>query len=134
MKPSQLIYYLDDDTDDLYFFKDVAESLGHNVSIFISGNIMLKALGKPEQVPDIIFLDIHMPVFNGEEILEVIKKSDSWKHIPVVMISGAYPKKLVRTYLEAGANYLMKKPMATDWKHSLEHVLNIDWNNFQAYS
>ncbi len=134
MKASQLIYYLDDDTDDLYFFKDVAESLGHRVQIFINGSVMLQALGKKSQVPDVIFLDIHMPVFNGEEILNVLKKSDEWKHIPVVMISGAYPKKLVRNYLEAGANYLMKKPTAAEWKPSLEKVLEIDWKTFQAYA
>jgi len=133
MKAPQLIYYLDDDTDDLYFFKDVAESLGHKVQIFINGSVMLQALSRAP-FPDVIFLDIHMPVFNGEEILNVIKKSEEWKHIPVVMISGAYPKKLVRSYLEAGANYLMKKPTASEWRNSLGKVLEIDWNSFQAYA
>ncbi len=135
MKASQLIYYLDDDIDDLYFFKEVADNLGHNVSIFVNGTEMLRALGSSQQLPDIIFLDIRMPVFNGEEILNVIKKSEEWRHIPVVMISGAYPKSLVKHYLESGANYLMKKPMdIADLKPSLEHVLNIDWNNFQAFA
>ena len=134
MKDPQSIYYLDDDPDDLYFFKEVAENLGHSVSIFINGNVMLKALEKGN-LPDIIFLDIMMPVFNGEEILDIIKKSDVWKEIPVVMISGTYPKSLVKRYLESGANYLMKKPSNLgDLKISLEHVLSIDWNNFQAYS
>lgn len=134
MKTSKLVYYLDDDTDDLYFFKDVAESLGHRVQIYINGSVMLQALEKKNPLPDVIFLDIHMPVFNGEEILNVIKKSDYWKHIPVVMISGAYPKKLVRNYLEAGANYLMKKPTASEWKSTLAKVLEIDWSTFQAYA
>jgi len=133
MKIPQIIYYLDDDPDDLYFFKEVAETLGHSVSIFVNGNVMLKALGKEK--PDIIFLDIRMPVFNGDEILDVIKKSEDWQNIPVVMISGAYPKSLVQRYLDSGANYLMKKPIDLgDLKASLEQVLNIDWNTFQAYS
>lgn len=134
MKASKLIYYLDDDTDDLYFFKDVAESLGHTVQIFINGSVMLQALERKNPLPDIIFLDIHMPVFNGEEILNVLKKDPNWKQIPVVMISGAYPKKLVRNYLEAGANYLMKKPTASEWRTSLAKVLEIDWATFQAYA
>ena len=134
MKDTQSIYYLDDDPDDLHFFKEVAENLGHNVSIFINGNVMLKALEKGK-LPDIIFLDIRMPVFNGEEILDIIKKSEVWKEIPIVMISGAYPKSLVKRYLESGANYLMKKPgNLGDLKISLEQVLSIDWNNFQAYT
>ena len=134
MVTSQNIYYLDDDIDDLHFFKEAAESLGHSVSIFVNGKVMLETLGKKGPVPDIIFLDIHMPVFNGEEILHVLKKSDQWKHIPIVMISGAYPKKLVRQFLDAGANYLMKKPSITELKAALEEVLSIDWKKFRAYS
>jgi CheY-like chemotaxis protein len=134
MKATQLIYYLDDDTDDLYFFKEVAENMGHNVSIYINGKVMLNALEK-EKLPDIIFLDIRMPVFNGQQILDVIKSSDQMNHIPVVMISGAYPKSAISQYLDSGANYLMKKPIdIDDLKSSLEHILNIDWKNFQAYS
>jgi len=135
MKTEQFIYYLDDDTDDLYIFKEIAESLGHKVSIFINGNEMLRALNKKDQLPDIIFLDIRMPVFNGEEILHIIKKTDASKHIPVVMISGHNPKSLVRHYLEAGANYLMKKPSAvTEFKPALKQILDIDWDRFQAYA
>lgn len=133
MKAPQLIYYLDDDIDDLYLFKEVAESLGHKVQIFINGNVMLHTLDKKNTLPDIIFLDIHMPVFNGEEILNVIKKAPAWKQIPVVMISAAYPKKLVKSYLEAGANYLMKKPVATEWKTALAKILEIDWTA-EAYA
>lgn len=134
MKASQVIFYLDDDVDDLYFFKDIAESQGHSVSIFIDGKEMLKAMAKLPQPPDVIFLDIHMPVFNGEEILQVIKKTEEWQEIPIVMISGAYPKKLVRQYLEAGASYLMKKTTIADLSSAVEQVLAIDWKNFQAYS
>lgn len=134
MKAPQMIYYLDDDTDDLYFFKEIAETLGHQVTIYVSGHELLRTLGKGK-LPDIIFLDIRMPVFNGEQILDVIKKSEDWNHIPVVMISGAYPKSAVRQYLDSGANYLMKKPGdIADLKSSLEQVLSIDWKNFQAYS
>ena len=134
MKMPQTIYYLDDDTDDLYFFKEIAESLGHHVTLYINGNEMLKALGKGK-LPDIIFLDIRMPVFNGEQILDIIKKTEAWTNIPIVMISGAYPKSAVRQYLDSGANYLMKKPVDLgDLKSSLEQVLRIDWDNFRAYS
>lgn len=134
MKASQSIYYLDDDTDDLYFFKEIAESLGHNVTIYVSGHEMLRSLNKG-RLPDIIFLDIRMPVFDGEQILDVIKKSDDWKDIPVVMISGAYPKSAVRKYLDSGANYLMKKPVdINDLSNSLQKILSIDWTNFQAFA
>lgn len=134
MKTKQLIYYLDDDIDDLYFFKDIVEGQGHTASIFVNGNEMLKALSSSELVPDIIFLDIHMPVFNGEEILHVIRKTEEWRTIPIVMISGDYPKKLLAHYLDAGASYMMKKTLLSELEANLVQVLNIDWKNFQAFS
>lgn len=130
MKTPQLIYYLDDDNDDLIFFKTIAGDLGHTVRLFTNGNELLYSLKYDFEKPDILFLDVHMPVLNGEEILYVIKKSEDYKHIPVVMISGAYPKKLVRHYAEAGANFLMKKkPLVNDFKAALEEVLQIDFKS-----
>ena len=134
MEKSKRIFYLDDDLDDLYVFKDVADELGHDVSIFVNGSVMLKALAS-QPAPDILFLDIVMPVFNGEEIFHIIKKSEKWRDIPIVMISGHSPKSLIMQYLDAGAKYVMKKPAnLADFRIALEHVLNIDWEKFQAYS
>ena len=134
MKTSKLLFYLDDDIDDLSFFKQAGEDLGHHVSTFRNGNELLYALRHELDKPDIIFLDIHMPILNGEEILNIIKKSEDYKHIPTVMISGAYPKKLVNDYLKNGANYLMKKPTLNDLRLALERVLMINFQTFHAFS
>lgn len=130
MKIARSIFYLDDDNDDLDFFKEVAESLGHTVSIFSNGNLLLEALHSREK-PDVIFLDIHMPVLNGEEILNIIKNSDDWNEIPVVMVSGAYPKKLIKYFLDIGVNYLMKKPHINDFRDAVEKILKVDLYKFQ---
>ena len=128
MKTSQTIFYLDDDMDDLDFFKEVAESLGHTVKVFLDGSKMLFILENTDEKPDVIFLDVHMPILNGQEILNVIKRSDNLKDIPIVMVSGAYPRKMVRNYLELGVSYLMKKPHPNDYKAAVEEVLR----NYQA--
>lgn len=131
----KVIYYLDDDTDDLHFFKETAEELGHEVQIYVNGTVMLKALTKGKPLPDIIFLDIIMPVFNGEQFLDVLKNTPEWKHIPVVLISGAYSKGSVAGYLDSGASYLMKKSVDfQDLRSKLKEILAIDWANFRAYS
>ena len=126
MKPFQSIFYLDDDVDDLNFFKNIAESLGHTVTTFVNGHQMLNVLDIQKEKPDVIFLDIHMPILNGQEILNVIKSSEDWKHIPVIMVSGAYPKKLVRHFMEVGANYLIKKTHTHDFKIAIEEALKMD--------
>lgn len=129
MKESKLIYYLDDDIDDLQFFRDVTENMGHRVSLFTTGNEMLYALKHDWEKPDLIFLDVHMPILNGEEMLNIIKKSEDYKHIPTIMISGVYPKKLVRQYQESGADFLMKKCGHDDFKIALEHIFEMDFQN-----
>jgi CheY-like chemotaxis protein len=129
MEKPKLLYYLDDDRDDLYFFKNATGSLGHRVRVFSDGYELLQTLRNNPEKPDLIFLDMHMPVMNGEEILNIIKKSGEYKQIPIVMISGAYPKKLVRQLMAMGADYLMKKPgRHGDLKAEIEKVVAMLWN------
>lgn len=123
MKKIKTIFYLDDDFDDLGFFKEIVEELGHNVKGFSSGKKMLLTLEIQANKPDFIFLDIHMPVLNGEEILEIIKKSDDLKDIPVVMVSGAYPKKLLQHCAALGVKCLVKRHNFQEFKQNIADVL-----------
>lgn len=126
MKKTKQLFYLDDDYDDLSFFRDAAERLGHEVSTFTNAPDMMLDLNLADKLPDAIFLDVHMPLVNGEEILNVLKHSEDWKGIPVVMISAAYPKKLVKQFLDSGADYLLKKrPTMQDLRDAIEEALTL---------
>ncbi|MCF6130245.1 response regulator [Flavobacterium sp. AS60] len=123
MKKVKTIYYLDDDYDDLGIFREIAEELGHNVKVFSDGRKMLLTLEIQAEKPDFIFLDIHMPVLNGEEILEIIKKSEDLKDIPIVMVSGAYPKKLLQYCSDLGVSCLIKRHNFQEFKQNIAEVL-----------
>lgn len=112
MGKQKKIFYLDDDRDDLDFFKEAGENLGHQITLYSSGEELMQDLKTQNYFPDVIFLDVHMPILNGIEILSLLKNTQEFSKIPVVMISGAYPKKLVKYLLSTGANHLMKKPTA----------------------
>lgn len=128
MKKKKTIYYLDDDHEDLGFFKEIAEELGHDVKVFNDGRKMLLVLEIQAEKPDVIFLDIHMPVLNGEEILNIIKKSDEMKEIPVVMVSGAYPKKLLHYCASLGVSCLVKRHNFQEFKQNISEVMK----NFES--
>ena len=128
MKKKKTIYYLDDDHDDLGFFKEIAEELGHAVKVFSDGRKMLLVLEFQDEKPDVIFLDIHMPVLNGEEILAILKKSDDMKDIPIVMVSGAYPKKLLQYCSDLGVSCLVKRHNFQEFKQNIHEVMK----NFEA--
>ena len=125
MNSSKVIFYLNDDSDDLYFFKNTMGSLGHQVLVFHKAEIMLKWLHRHPTKPEVIFLDVHVPILNGEEILSHLKSSHAYGSVPVVIISSIYPKKLVRQLLAVGANYLMKRTATNDLKTALENVLKL---------
>lgn len=129
MENLKKIFYLDDDMDDLGFFKEIGNDLGYHVTIFLDGKFMLKTLENEKEKPAIIILDVHMPVLNGQEILEIIREDENLKDIPIIMISGAYPKKLVKYYNDMGVKYLLKKNNFKDFKEAIEIVLEDSLSN-----
>jgi CheY-like chemotaxis protein len=60
--------------------------------------------------PDIIILDLALGAMDGFEFLKVLRKDETLRQIPVVVISGDdRPQAIDRAY-EAGANAMFKKP------------------------
>ena len=62
--------------------------------------------------PDLITLDITMPVMDGLEALEKIKSS--YPDIKVVMVSAAGQKEKVMEALKKGASDFLQKPFETE--------------------
>jgi len=61
--------------------------------------------------PDVILLDLMMPVLNGFDVLEALRNRPEWKSIPVVVISAN------RGYQAAdlpGAVSILRKPVSVD--------------------
>src|SRR5690606_11959577 len=58
---------------------------------------------------DLVLLDIMMPEVNGYEVLERLKAHETWRHIPVVMISAVDEMESVVRCVQLGAaDYLPK--------------------------
>ncbi len=128
----KLIYYADDDIDDLNIFKDAIESTEYQVVVFFSGKALLESLEESERKPDIIFLDIHMPLQYGDEILVQIRSKSEFDNIPVVLVTGSLVSNQIDKYLQDGANYLMQKEASLlKFREILNTILRIDWRNFK---
>lgn len=106
------ILLVDDDEDDQEFFSAALEQLSYP-GIFkpISSAIeALKLLKDGQVTPDLIFLDLNMPIMNGQQFLAEIKKTAHAQHIPVVIFSTSSNPQTIKQTKELGAYDFITKP------------------------
>ena len=105
----------DDDKDDQEVFHDALKEtdVPAELTTVNNGQELIDKLKDPsEPNPDIIFLDINMPVKNGLKCLEEIKTDDTLKDIPTVILSTSDNTKDVERTFSAGANLYVPKPFS----------------------
>ena len=103
----------DDDPDDQELFTEAIEDAKINTEITTvnNGQELIDHLKDPAiPNPDIIFLDINMPVKNGKEALAEIKSDETLRDIPTVIISTSDNPGEVEETFNRGANLYVKKP------------------------
>ena len=122
------IFIADDDVDDLELFQSAIRDIEPGVEIIAAndGYCLLENLHtKTPPLPDIIFLDINMPKFNGFECLQQIRQEPRLKHVPVVVLSTSDRKNDVDAMWEHGANCYIKKPNTySAFKHVLKDIID----------
>lgn len=67
-----------------------------------------------DEVPDLVFLDIHMPAADGLEVCRKLARGKEVVPIPVIMLTGRTDEPTRRRCEELGAYYVLKAPDA--WK------------------
>ena len=128
MNKDQLnIFLADDDDDDRLLFCEALDELETDtrVTTFENGvDLMANLIDKEIALPDMIFLDLNMPLMNGEECLTDIKQEPALSDIPIVIYSTSLDPHMAEILLEKGANRYLQKPKSyTQLKASLERSL-----------
>lgn len=127
---TQHVFIADDDEDDRLLFQEVIKELPYLVHLSVArdGEVALKVLNAMTDLPDVLFLDLNMPIKNGLECLQEIKESVRLKKLPVVIFStSSYPSNINRVY-DAGAHLYIRKPNDfLSFKRSLQYVFSINW-------
>jgi len=123
------IILAEDDADDVDIFKDTLDDIeqGVDLKVFSNGQKLLEALQSTTDFPDIIFLDLNMPIKNGFQCLEEIKKNEPWKNLKVVILSTSSHPEQIRTAYDLGADlYLTKSTDYMSFKRNLYKCLNLE--------
>ncbi|WP_264537887.1 response regulator [Flavobacterium sp. N1736] len=117
------ILQIDDDFDDCEFFQQALEGVSNAVYMALHNPIeALQKLTSREIKPDLIFLDINMPIMTGLELLAEIKKNDIIKNIPVILFSTG-PAPIVHHKTMGAENYLTKPNNFNELKNLLKDIL-----------
>ncbi|UAM97524.1 response regulator [Polaribacter litorisediminis] len=74
--------------------------------------------------PDLILLDINLPIYNGHEVLKKIKTDTELKKIPVIVLTTSSNQKDIDLAYDNHANSYVKKPL--DMNEFLEAILKIE--------
>jgi DNA-binding response OmpR family regulator len=81
---------------------------GYSVTWKENGEEALKAIKTEE--PDLVILDVMMPVMDGYEVLRRLKEDENLKSIPVVMLTARAQEKDVVKGINLGAEDYITKP------------------------
>lgn len=104
----------------------------HRLTVAEDGLAALKYLtaestADPGSPPDLILLDLNLPRMNGLEFLAVVKSSEQFKSIPViVMSSSAAPEDVAAAY-RLNANSYTQKPLEIDQFISVMQTIRRFW-------
>ncbi|NHE55766.1 response regulator [Cyclobacterium plantarum] len=130
MRPAHILLVEDNEGDILLTLEAFEESkIKTEVSVARNGQEALDFLYQNENYrqakkPDLILLDINMPILNGHEVLAHIKSDPTLKKIPVIMLTtSAHQKDIHRAY-EHHTNSYVKKPL--NMADFLEAILKIE--------
>ena len=115
------ILLVEDNEGDILLTKDAFEErkIVTDLSIVKNGGDAVDFLFKTGKftdadTPDLILLDINLPVKSGHEVLEIIKKDPELKKIPVIMLTTSGNKKDVDRAYENHSNSYVVKPLEMD--------------------
>ncbi len=126
MSSLKRILLVDDDEDDREIFLEVVSELDPSAVLLtaINGADGLEKLSTYDAPPDVIFLDLNMPIMNGTEFLRKIKAVEKLKNIPIVILTTSSEEWMIKEVRALGAGDFVTKPAKfKDWRPALQRFI-----------
>jgi len=102
-----LILIVDDTPKNLQLLSNILHDKGYNICISTSGSRALETVNT--ETPDLILLDIQMPVMDGFETFKALKLNPKAKDIPVIFLTAVVePEKILQGFELGAVDYITK--------------------------
>jgi CheY-like chemotaxis protein len=123
------VLLIDDDRDDAELFKEALSEVNPGIAFEYyddSKTGLCTLLEKHTDLPDVIFLDINMPIVSGWECLSQFKSTEHLKEIRVIMFTTSSQERERDIAKQLGADGFITKPSEyKTLKELLSSVVNI---------
>jgi CheY-like chemotaxis protein/signal transduction histidine kinase/CHASE3 domain sensor protein len=118
---AKTILMVDDDIRNVFALTAALEQRGAKVVIARDGKEALKKLDEENGI-DLVLMDIMMPVMNGYEAMEEIRKQSRFTKLPIIALTAKAMKDDRDLCIKAGANDYLSKPVDVDKLLSLIRI------------
>lgn len=117
MKSVHLLLVEDNEGDILLTIEALEEKKVINkISVVKNGKeaidfVLQQGKHKNVEAPDLVLLDVNLPLKNGHEVLQAIKSNEETKQIPVIMLTTSSAEKDIQLSYKHHANCYITKPV-----------------------
>ena len=101
------ILFVDDNKD---LIENMAEYFMDNYNIYTAYNGQIGIEMANELQPDIVISDLVMPIMNGIELCETLKRDIKTSHIPIILLTAQGDMNSQFEGVKSGADYFVPKP------------------------
>jgi DNA-binding response OmpR family regulator len=105
------IVIADDEPNIVAALEFLLQRNGYQVHVARNGEEAIKLV--EDCVPDLVLLDVMMPVRSGYEVCKRIRERADWRHIKIIMLSAKGRDAEVSKGLAIGADLYVTKPFST---------------------
>ena len=105
------ILVADDEPNIVVALEYLLQRAGYEVHVARDGDEALRQV--EAHVPDLVLLDVMMPLRSGYDVCKRIRERAGWKHIKIVMLSAKGRDAEVSKGMAAGADQYVTKPFST---------------------
>ncbi len=107
------ILLVDDDIRNIFALAQILEEKGIEIFEAENGEVAIEILKKNKDI-DLILMDIMMPVMDGYETMEIIRKNPELHTIPIITLTAKAMKEDYQKAIDSGANDYISKPLDVD--------------------
>ncbi len=122
---------VEDNLGDLFLMKEILHDIGCLKTVIKKdGKEALDFLKDHEHIPDMIFLDINLPKFDGFEVLKYIRSRKEYDHIPVVLLTTSSSEEdLKKAYNLNASCFITKEQNFNDFNRVISESIHF-WIKF----